>query len=284
MTIFVLIPVFNRLEHTRTVLQALRRQTLAAQLHIVVINDGSTDETAGYLAAQPDITVLNGDGNLWWGGAIQLGLEYVQKRRPTDADYVLFLNNDTWFEPEYVALLVEESKAANGAAIGSVIHEPDRDPPMTSLGARIDINRCAVWDKLSELSADEIRNPASVYPVDALSGRGTLYPARLFERYGQMRTCMLPHYMADYEVAMRFARHGVPLLVSTRAFVCSPPVYGNDVSGMSFWKRCFSRRSSSNVFYRTFFYMLVGSPVQRLTAPLRLATFAFKKKISAWIN
>lgn len=277
-----MVPVFNRLAHTEKMLQALRGQTLASSLRIVVIDDASTDGTGAFLATQTDVIFLHGSGNLWWGGAIQLGLEYVHRQIPTAEDYVLFLNNDTWFEPNYVALLVEASRASGGAAIGSAIHEVERDPPLTSIGARLNINRCAVWDLLSELSPSEVRNPRAVYAVDALSGRGTLYPALLFERYGRLRTWILPHYMADYEVAMRFARQGVPLLVSTRAFVYSSPVYGNNVSGMNFWKRNFSRRSSSNIIYRLFFYMSVGSPLQRLTAPLRLVGFPLLRAMSAW--
>jgi GT2 family glycosyltransferase len=282
MRIFVLIPVFNRLKHTERVLEALRCQSLYRNLEIIVINDGSTDGTDDFLSAQADVTNLKGNGNLWWGGAIQLGLEYVDLKSPNSDDYVLFLNNDTWFEADYVALLVDASKKADGAAVGSAVREVEHDPPLTSIGARISINHCACWDLLSELSLQEVRMPKEIYRVDALSGRGTLYPALLFRRFGKMRPLLLPHYMGDYEVAMRFARRGVKLLVSTRAFVYSPPVYGNDTSKMGFWERRFSRRSSGNIIYCTFFYMLVGSPLQRLTAPLRLLAWSLLRVISKW--
>lgn len=283
MRIFVLIPVFNRVEHTRRVLEALYGQTLAQYLRIIVINDGSTDSTAEYLASQKDVIVLHGNGNLWWGGAIQLGLKFIHKQKPTVDDYVLFLNNDTWFDPEYIAILVEASISANGAAVGSAMHELGRNPSIVSIGPRIDIDNCRDWDVLSELSPNEIQNLNPVYQVDALSGRGTLYPAMLFERYGRMRPWLLPHYMSDYEVAMRFARKKVQLLVSTRAFVWSPPVYGNDISKMGFWKRAFSRRSSINIIHRICFYMLIGSPWQRLTAPFRLTKFFFTRTLNRWI-
>ena len=73
---------------------------------------------------------------------------------------------------------------------------------------------------------------------------------------------------------MRFGRAGVPLLVSTKAIIYSPPVYGNDISHLGWWERAFSTRSSSNIIHRTFFYILVGSPFQRITAPLRILVFA----------
>ena len=271
--IFVLIPVFNRLNHTERVVASLRAQRNASELCIVVVNDASTDGTTAWLAQQKDVVELPGNGNLWWGGAIQKGLEYVATRK-REGDYVLFLNNDTWFAEDYVETLVKVSRDGGGAAVGSVIHEDDRDPPLVSVGPRININRIAVWDLFSELSSAEIRHPQATYKVDSLSGRGTLYPVELFERYGQMRTFWLPHYLADYEVAMRFGRAGVPLLISSHAAVHSPPVYGNDVSRMGLWDRMFSPRSASNVIRRLAFYMLVGSPLQRLTAPLRMAVFA----------
>lgn len=272
MTIFVLIPVCNRVRHTQGVIAALRRQSLAKSLCMVVINDGSTDGTSDYLKVQGDVVELIGDGNLWWGGAIQKGLEYVLKRKQNH-DYVLFLNNDTRFDPDYVETLVRVSRQANGAAVGSVIHEIGRDAPLVSVGPRVDINRLKWWDLLNELRPEDVQQPGKTFRVDALSGRGTLYPAVLFERFGGMRPRLLPHYLADYEIAMRFARRGVPLVVSIDAVVYSEPVYGNDVSSMGWWDSLFSIRSSSNVIRRLAFYMLVGSPLQRLTAPLRMTLF-----------
>ncbi|MCW5296897.1 glycosyltransferase family 2 protein [Herbaspirillum lusitanum] len=276
--IFVLIPVFNRLPHTKRVVEALRHQTLADEIRIVIIDDGSTDGTASYLEQQHDVIGLRGNGNLWWGGAIQKGLKYAMAHHQS-GDYVLFLNNDTWFDSDYVETLIQVSRDAGGAAVGSVIHEDDKDPPLTSIGPRVNLNRIAVWDLFNELSPEQIRNPDPTYQVDALSGRGTLYPIEMFERYGHMRTFWLPHYLADYEIAMRFKRAGVPLLVSSHAAVHSPPVYGNDVSNMTWRARLFSRRSSSNIVRRLAFYMLVGSPLQRITAPARMACFAFLRSI-----
>lgn len=272
MTIFVLIPVFNRVHHTQRVIEVLHRQTLVGDLQIVVINDGSTDGTAEYLQSQKDVVELRGDGNLWWGGAIQRGLEYVEAQG-NDEDYVLFLNNDTWFSSNYVETLIRISREAGGAAVGSAIHEERREPTLVSIGPKININRLAVWDLLSQLPYEEQCHPKKTYRVDALSGRGTLYPAILFRRYGRMHTWLLPHYMADYEIAMRFGRAGVPLLVSTEAAVFSPPVYGNDVSKMNWRQRYFSKKSSSNIMHGLMFYFLVGSILQRITAPVRLLLF-----------
>lgn len=280
MTVFVLIPVFNRLHHTQRVIESLRAQTRASEVRIVVVNDGSTDGTRDFLAAQTDVTTLEGDGSLWWGGAIDLGLRHVLPTASTD-DYVLFLNNDTWFAPDYVETLVRVSREGGSAAVGSVIHEENRDDSLVSIGPRININRIAVWDLLAELPTQERRAPKPVYRVDALSGRGTLYPVGLFKAHGGMRPRLLPHYLADYEIAMRFARDArTPLLVSSQAVVFSPPVYGNEVAQLGWWERHFGQHSSSNVIRRLAFYCMVGTPLQRLTAPLRLAYFGISRYLS----
>lgn len=277
MQIYVLIPVFNRLHHTQRVIESLRAQTRASEVRIVVINDGSTDGTRDFLAAQADVTTLEGDGSLWWGGAIDFGLRQVLPTASPE-DYVLFLNNDTWFASDYIETLVRVSRDGGAAAVGSVIHEVNRDDPLVSIGPRININRIAVWDLLTELPAQERREPKPVYQVDALSGRGTLYPVGLFKVHGGMRPWLLPHYLADYEIAMRFARDArTPLLVSSQAVVFSPPIYGNEVAQLGWWERHFGQRSSSNVIRRLAFYGMVGSPLQRLTAPLRLVYFGMSR-------
>ncbi len=248
-----------------------------SDIRIVVINDGSTDGTRNFLGEQDDVTTLEGDGSLWWGGSIDFGLRHVLPTASVD-DYVLFLNNDTWFGPDYIETLVRVSREGGGAAVGSVIHEEQRNDPLVSIGPRININRIAVWDLLAELPPSERHAPKAVYRVDALSGRGTLYPVALFRTCGGMRPRLLPHYLADYEIAMRFARDAkVLLLVSSQAIVFSPPVYGNEVAQLCWWERLFGQRSSSNIIRRLVFYSLVGSPIQRLTAPLRLAYFGLSR-------
>ena len=52
MTVHVLIPVFNRLEMTKRVLDCLRSQKMDEILNLIVIDDGSSDGTAEFLDSQ----------------------------------------------------------------------------------------------------------------------------------------------------------------------------------------------------------------------------------------
>ena len=261
-------------------LKALQAQSLVNHLKVIFIDDGSTDETAAFLSNQSDLVVLKGDGNLWWAGAIQEGLEYVRTQHPTIDDYVLFLNNDVWFGSDYVETLTHVSQTYGGAAVGSVLHVVAKASALASIGPRVNNVRFRTTDVLSELSDEERANPKDVYPVDALSGRGVLYPALLFDRFGRMRPRLLPHYFADYELAIRFRCNGVCLLTSSKAIVYSDPIFGNDVTTLGWVDRYFSQRSSANLYRKLIFYLLISSPMQRVTFPGRLCFFMFKKIVN----
>ena len=76
-SVFVVIPVHNRLEFTRACLASLREQSYR-DFTIVVVDDGSTDGTYATLAEEfPEVTLLWGDGDLWWTGAMNRALEWA---------------------------------------------------------------------------------------------------------------------------------------------------------------------------------------------------------------
>ena len=71
----VVIPVHGGLPLTVRCLESLRSCD-PLPLMLVVVDDGSPDDTAAHLAEQdPDVHVVPGDGNLWWSGAINVGCE-----------------------------------------------------------------------------------------------------------------------------------------------------------------------------------------------------------------
>src|SRR4051812_34598132 len=89
-------------------LASLRRQTFPHR--VVVVENGSTDGTAEFLAAEhPDVRVLQTGANLGFAGGVAAGLEVV------DTPYVALLNNDAEAEPGWLAALVACLEAHPGA-------------------------------------------------------------------------------------------------------------------------------------------------------------------------
>lgn len=266
MTVHVLMPVFNRLALTQSMLECLRAQRTDEPLSIVVVNDGSTDGTAEFLSAQRDITILQGDGSLWWGGAIDLGLRHVFNSC-SEQDWVLLVNNDIRIDSCFVQMLLNTARNHAPAAVGSPIIDEKQPHRLLSIGPRINPWRFQIRDIVDDLSHDALTD---VISVDALSGRGVLYPISALRHAGGMRPRCLPHYLADYDLSVRVHSAGWRLLVQTTASVYSADQYGNAYRASSLWGRLLSVRSPSFLPARIAFWWSASSLFQRITMPIRV--------------
>lgn len=282
MKVYALIPVFNRLADTQRVIKCLREQDYSP-LEIVIIDDGSHDGTREYLMRQSDVTTLVGNGNLWWAGAVHKGLAHVLPMAK-ESDYVLLVNNDVVFGRDLISTLVRVSQQRGGAIVGTILRDVDDHATVHGLGPVIDVWGMRVWELYHTLSQEERSALKGTYDVDAISGRGTLYPVRAFKVGGRMHPWLLPHYYADYELAMRMRRHGFPLVVSTEAAVYSRNDFGVHRESKSWFEQVFSRRSSQNIFRRAAFFCLVGTPRERMLAVPRMTLFALDRAVRSMVS
>ncbi len=269
MTIHVVVPVFNRLALTQALIACLRRQVLNQTLRILIVNDGSTDGSADWLAAQSDIDVLIGDGSLFWGGAVDLAVRHLQAKAAPE-DWVLLMNNDTIVADDFVQCLLDAALTHAPAAVGSVIRDEADHAHLLSIGANVDAWRLLTRDILD---TDQTKATASVVEVDALSGRGVLFPMAGLIAAGGMRPRALPHYLADYEVSVRVRKSGWRLLVLPSAAVYSGDDYGSTRRALSWRDKFFSVRSPLYLPAVLVFWWEASSWLQRLTLPLRLPLF-----------
>jgi GT2 family glycosyltransferase len=272
MTVHVLMPVFNHLALTQSMLTCLRAQESTESLSIVVVDDGSTDGTGDFLRAQADVLVLEGDGSLWWGGAIDLAMRHVLTNAEAE-DWILFVNNDTHIHPGFVQELLTLARRHAPAAVGSAIQDLEEPHALLSLGPRIDPWYFQVSDALDNAP----RSPGSdaeVIALDALSGRGVLFPVAALRKVGGMRPRWLPHYLADYELAIRVRRAGWRLLVSPAVSVQSRAEYGNAYRGATWRDRHFAVRSPHYLPAQMRFWWVASDPWQKITMPWRILVFA----------
>lgn len=273
MTVHVLMPVFNRLAMTQNMVEALRRQVCREAIKVLVIDDGSSDGTAEYLRDQGDLRVLQGDGSLWWGGAIDLGVRQLFATSE-EGDWLLMVNNDTTLAPDFVQTLLNAAEQHAPAVVGSVVRDEAEGHSLLSLGARIDPWRLTVTDHLGQGGNEQAPQIDSVIDVDAISGRGALFPMAAVRAVGGMRPRFLPHYLADYELSVRIRRQGWRLLVARDGVVYSKNEFGNSARPASLWRRLLSRRSPDYLPALLLFWWGASNWPQRLTLPLRLPILA----------
>jgi GT2 family glycosyltransferase len=253
--LYVLAPVHNRRALTEAFIGCLRRQS-DRNYHLVLVDDGSTDGTAEMArAAGVPLTVLTGRGDWWWGGSLQQGYEFLRARPASGGEVVLILNDDTQFEPGFLAA----GRAALARQPGALLLAQawsERTGEFLDAGVKAD------W---ARLRFNPVRDPAE---ADCFSTRGLFLRLGDFLALGGFHPRLLPHYGSDYEFTMRARRRGFRLVSDASVRLRSNDATTGDrdpaaASLGEFLRRRFSRRSAHNPLYWTTF-VLLACPARHL--------------------
>ncbi len=254
--LFIIIPVYNRKEYTKKCLLSLRNQTYKG-FEIVVVDDGSTDGTSEMVGREfPEVTVLQGDGNLWWTGAINLGIRHSLERS-SDGDLVLVINNDLEVPKNYLENLVSFARQYKNALVGSVVVDINHTDQILFGGVNVN------WDTAKQRLVNKNERLSSFHKSyfvesDFLTGRGTLVPVEVFKQIGlyddrHFQQC------GDTELPLRAVKKGYRLLVFYGAVIFSH-VKGGDLINVSESYRIsdlkryfFDVKSNARLKYRFYF-------------------------------
>ena len=214
----IVTPVHNRRELTLQFLRSLSRiDRNGLEIHTIIVDDGSTDGTSDAITKDfPEVEIVKGDGNLWFTGGTNRGIETALERNP---DYILCVNNDSIFEEKSVRNLVECAEKYPRSVVGALLllwdapHKVFQVSPewKTSLGGWHHWHKQTIWSV-----------PQKPWQVDIIVGNCVLFPAEVIKEVGLMDAKKFAQY-GDAEYTPRMRKKGWQLLIEPRAKVfCKP--------------------------------------------------------------
>lgn len=199
---WVVIPAYNEAATVRDVALRARQQCP----HVIVVDDGSTDGTAGVLAGL-DVTLLRNEKNLGKAGSLCRGFE---RALAGGAAGVITLDADGQHAPEEIALFIKQSVD---------------DPSAFLIGARRpDQRKTSFWRYGANRVADFWIGLAAGAPIDDSQSGFRLYPAAL------LRAMDVPHersrsFVFESEILIEASRRAmvirnIPIAVTPRSGPC----------------------------------------------------------------
>lgn len=201
--VVALILNWNGCADTLACLESLQQQTYPALTPLVVDNGSSDGSAAAIHAAFPGVHLIETGANLGFCAGNNVGLEWALAQ---GADYVLMLNNDTWFDPAMTSELV--AAANDDAAIGLAgpkIYQAA--PPHVLWSAGGDVT---FWGNVTAMrgfgQADHGQYDTAA-DVDYLPGCGILARRQLMETVGLLDVTYFAYY-EDADWAMRARKAG----------------------------------------------------------------------------
>jgi glycosyltransferase involved in cell wall biosynthesis len=210
----VIVPCFDQLEFTRHCLQSLFRHT-RREWELIIIDNGSTDDTAAYLAGVEDaaavpVTIIRNPTNRGFPAAINQGLEEAR------GEYLVMLNNDAVVTDDWLDQLIALAGAATEKLIGLV-------GPMSNYATTPQLVEDVPYRDLEAMHLfaqrwrDEHRG--KWFTVPKLSGFCVLMKREVYEKVGGLDERFGLGFFDDDDLAERSRRAGYSLAVARDLFI-----------------------------------------------------------------
>ena len=242
--LYIVTAVHNRKAITEKFVEQVKAQSYT-DTQLVLVDDGSTDGTADMVKeALPNTVILQGNGNLWWGGALHKAYQWMKKANLNAEDYVMFTNDDVVWDNTYLETALNILK----------------DKPKTLLtgyGVSIQTNEQvdgAVNFQFPSVMGERVSQPEA--EGNCASTRSLFFRVEDWLKIGGFHPVVLPHYLSDYEWTIRAHKKGLAVYCTDRVS------YGVNEATTGYkkptLKTLFSKRSVSNPFYKLNFAFIAA--------------------------
>lgn len=210
----VLMACHNRRDITLRSIDAITAMATASlDVSVILVDDKSTDGTKEAVrSAHPDVTVLDGSGDLFWGGAMHLAFAHAMER---GFDHYLWLNDDTLLAPGALDKLFEAYRSAAEAlgpetiVVGAVSEPGSERLSYGGWRARTAGRWPITWASWEKQAPDRERWTECA----TMNGNCVLIPACVARRLGNLD----PHFRhvgGDLDYGLRATRQGCRIVMA----------------------------------------------------------------------
>lgn len=199
----IVIPVYNQFEFTYNCIQSIVENSGNISYEIIIANDCSTDLTTRIEELISGITVITNEKNL------RFLLNCNHAAQHAKGKYILFLNNDTQVQKNWLAPLVELIERDEKIGIvGSKLVYPD---------GRLQEAGGILWKDGSAWNYGHLSDPNDpeynyVKEVDYISGAATMIRSVLWKEIGGFDERFVPAYCEDSDLAFEVRKHGYKVM------------------------------------------------------------------------
>jgi GT2 family glycosyltransferase len=272
-SVYILIPVFNRRETTLACLSRLQQTGALDRYYAMVIDDGSTDGTAEAIRDRfPETLILPGTGDLWWTGAMALGMQQAAERQ---AEYFIWLNDDCVPVGDALFQLVNYLRSHPGTIAAPTCYAEAPDGTLSKQ------NNAFVGRR------GFAANKGEILAAEGLSGWCVGIPIEVYKAIGLPDAQKFPHYSGDDTYIYRATRVGfqacvigdieVRLLGGVHPKLDFRNHFGSDNSPLVTFQSIFLSKRSPYLIPTKFFYFTerYGSVTGSCLFALKMITWIF---------
>ncbi|HEY8992979.1 MAG TPA: glycosyltransferase family 2 protein [Candidatus Microsaccharimonas sp.] len=184
---------WNGLDDTKTCLEYLRKQTYK-NYEIIVVDNGSTDESLEYLKTLKDIVLVANNNNHGFAGGHIDGLAHAK------GEYILLLNNDAVTKPDLIERCLENFTDPSIGVVGGRAYRWNKENPLLD-----ESNSFYSYQFINTFNAEAIfyqKDYGVSEEVNNVSGSCVMVRRSVIESVGYLEN----RFFAYYEECDLFAR------------------------------------------------------------------------------
>ncbi len=240
MKISIIIPVHNRKVCIQSILSQIYDQAIQGgylkNIFLIVVDDGSTDGTKELIECNfPTVQILEGDGSLWWTGAIVKGMEYATVNLNTD--YVVWMNDDISITDDLLSNLLSICTSSNykETIVGGIVRDKTYSDWIVYSGLRCGkpIRHINDFSSSTELE------------VDTLAGNIVVIPKAVIDKIGMPDANKFPHHGGDYEFIRLAKENGFRVISSIQLQAVTDYKVTDFIRYMPYWMQWYLQPSKS---------------------------------------